>query len=88
MFILDRAYLEPIKFPTNITLMNLSVVITEDSDDGGFIVSCPAIPGCHSEGETIDEALEYIRDAVYGCLAVLNERAQKGQGTKVVEITV
>ena len=54
--------------------MNLKVVVEEDTEDGGFIVSCPAIPGCHSEGETVEEALVNIRDAIQGCLAVLNIR--------------
>lgn len=60
--------------------MNLKVVIEEEPEDGGFIVSCPAIPGCHSEGETVKEALVNIRDAIEGCMAVLNERAQQTQG--------
>ena len=59
--------------------MNLKVVIEEDNEDGGFIVSCPALTGCHSEGETVEEALANITDAIQGCLAVLNERAQQSQ---------
>ncbi|HNQ30490.1 MAG TPA: type II toxin-antitoxin system HicB family antitoxin [Methanolinea sp.] len=55
--------------------MIFKVVITPDSEDGGFIVSCPSLPGCHSQGETIEEALENIRDAISGCVAALNERA-------------
>jgi hypothetical protein len=35
--------------------MNLKVVIEEDTEDGGFIVSCPALPGCHSKGETVEK---------------------------------
>jgi len=68
--------------------MNLKVVIAEDPEDGGFIVSCPALPGCHSEGETIEEALQNIRDAIQGCLAVLNERAQQTRGARIIEISV
>ena len=68
--------------------MNLKVVIEEDTEDGGFIVSCPALPGCHSEGETVEEALVNIRDAIQGCLAVLNERAHQSQSARVMEITV
>nr|WP_319539152.1 type II toxin-antitoxin system HicB family antitoxin [uncultured Methanospirillum sp.] len=68
--------------------MNLKVVIEEDTEDGGFIVTCPALPGCHSEGETVEEALVNIRDAIQGCLAVLNERAQQTQSGRVMEITV
>ncbi|PWR74877.1 type II toxin-antitoxin system HicB family antitoxin [Methanospirillum stamsii] len=68
--------------------MNLKVVIEEDTEDGGFIVSCPALPGCHSEGETVEEALANIQDAMQGCLAVLNERAQQSQYTRVMEVTL
>jgi predicted RNase H-like HicB family nuclease len=68
--------------------MNLKVVISEDPEDGGFIVSCPALPGCHSEGETIEEAITNIRDAIEGCLTVLNERAQQIPGARVIEISI
>ncbi|MEN6342141.1 MAG: type II toxin-antitoxin system HicB family antitoxin [Methanospirillum sp.] len=40
------------------------MVITEDPEDGGYTVSCPALPGCHSEGATIEEAMEGIREAI------------------------
>ena len=40
--------------------MNLEVAIEEDAEDGGFVVGCPALPGCHSQGETVDEALATI----------------------------
>lgn len=59
--------------------MNLKVVIGEDTEDDGFIVSCPALPGCHSEGETVKKLLPIFKDAIQGCLAVLNERAQQSQ---------
>jgi predicted RNase H-like HicB family nuclease len=68
--------------------MNLKVVIENDPEDGGYIVSCPALPGCHSEGDTIEEALQNIRDAIQGCLDVLNERAEQNRGKRVVEISV
>ncbi|HWQ67804.1 MAG TPA: type II toxin-antitoxin system HicB family antitoxin [Methanospirillum sp.] len=68
--------------------MNLKVVLEEGTEDGGFIVSYPTLPGCHSEGETVEEALVNIRDAIQGCLAVLNERAEQTQSARVVGITV
>lgn len=58
----------------NHLIMIFKVVVTPDPEDGGFTVSCPALPGCHSEGETLEEALENIGDAIAGCVAVLNER--------------
>lgn len=54
--------------------MIFNVVVTPDPEDGGFSVSCPALPGCHSQGETIEEALENIRDAISGCVDVLTKR--------------
>ena len=39
-------------------------VLLEPEDDGGFIVSVPALPGCISQGDTREEALENIREAV------------------------
>jgi len=68
--------------------MILKVVITPDTEDGGYTVSCPALPGCHSEGETREEALENIKDAIDGCIAVLNERARRQRGSTIVDVTV
>jgi len=68
--------------------MDLKVLITEDCEDGGYVVSCPALPGCHSQGETMDEALENIRDAIQGCIAALNDRAVRQAGVVVREVSV
>ena len=56
--------------------MLFKVILRPDSEDGGFNVSCPALPGCHSQGDTEEEALENIKDAITGCLEALNQRAQ------------
>ena len=40
----------------------------EIDEDGFFIVSCPAFKGCHSYGETIDEALDNIKEVIEMCL--------------------
>ena len=53
--------------------MNYRVII-EKGEDVGFVAHCPAIPGCHSQGETLEEAIANIRDAITGCLSVLDER--------------
>ena len=55
--------------------MIFKVVLRSDLEDGGFNISCPALPGCHSQGDTEEEAIENIKDAIRGCLEVLNERA-------------
>jgi len=53
--------------------MRYPVVLTADLEDGGFVVECPALPGCVSEGDTVEEALANIKDAIEGCFAVMRE---------------
>lgn len=48
-------------------------VIIEKGEDFGYVAHCPAIPGCHSQGETMEEAIENIKDAIRGCLSVLDK---------------
>ncbi len=50
----------------------------------GFSVFVPGLPGCWSQGETEDEALENIRDAIQGYLSVVNEKLQGAEVRKVV----
>ena len=69
--------------------MKFKVVLRPDLEDGGFNVSCPALPGCHSQGDTMDEALTNIKDAIEGCLEVLNELARpRGQDEQILEVAV
>ena len=49
--------------------MKLTVVL-EPEADGGYSVVCPAIPGCVSQGDSLDDALANSREAIVGCLAV------------------
>ena len=53
-------------------------VIVREEPEGGFVVSNPAIAGCHSQGETIEEALENITEATELCLEVM-ESQEKSQ---------
>ncbi len=50
-------------------------ITIERDEDGVWITECPSIPGCVSQGDTKDEAVENIRDAIKVCLEV---RAEKG----------
>jgi len=43
-------------------------VVLEPDPDGGYVVACPTLPGCYSQGDTLDEALENIREAIELCL--------------------
>jgi antitoxin HicB len=41
-----------------------TVILTPEPDAGGYSVSVPALPGCYTQGETFDEALDAARDAI------------------------
>lgn len=59
-------------------------VLLHESEEG-FAVSCPALPGCWSQGETEAEAIENIQDAIYEYLAAVSELV-KGGKVREVEI--
>ena len=60
-------------------------VLISDGEDGWLVVECPSLPGCVSQGRTIEEALENIKDAIQGCLDVLGERVSAQQSERIVE---
>jgi predicted RNase H-like HicB family nuclease len=49
--------------------MKIKVVVHE-AEEGGFWAEVPAIPGCATQGETMEELLHNVREAVEGCLSV------------------
>ena len=65
--------------------MRFKVLISE-GEDGWFVVECPSLPGCVSQGRTIEEALENIKDAIQGCLDVLGEITTAKCSGRVIEV--
>jgi predicted RNase H-like HicB family nuclease len=61
--------------------MKYKVVLHESEE--GFAVSCPGLPGCWSQGDTEDEAIENIRDAIEEYLAAVDTVAEDGQMREV-----
>ena len=61
-------------------------VVLEESEEG-FAVSVPALPGCHSQGSSEQEALENIADAIQEYLAAINDRLRRAN-VREVEIEV
>lgn len=51
-----------------------SVVLHTDIEDGGYWIECPSLPGCDSQGDTVEESLEMIKDAIEGHLQVVGEK--------------
>ena len=66
--------------------LHLPIVIEMDEDEY-YIVSCPLFRGCHSYGETIDEALENIREVIEMCLEETKvEELNKFVGFRELEV--
>ena len=63
--------------------MRYRVVLIES--DEGYAVSCPELKGCHSQGATVEEALENIKEAIRDWLAVQQQRRSR---PKVIEAEV
>jgi len=63
-------------------------IIVEIDEDGYYIVSCPLFKGCHSYGETVDEAMTNIREVIEMCLEETKpEEFNKFVGFREMEVT-
>ena len=63
-------------------------VILEPSDDGGFTAFVPSLPGCISEGETKEEALKNIREAIELYLEPVDDDATYAANAEQLDIAV
>jgi predicted RNase H-like HicB family nuclease len=61
------------------------LVNVDRDEDGTWVVECPSIPGCVSQGQSREDALSNIQDAIRGCLQV---RAEKGMPLTVETLQV
>jgi predicted RNase H-like HicB family nuclease len=67
--------------------MKIKVVVHE-AEEGGYWAEVPAIPGCATEGETFEELLQNLYEAIEGCLSVDIASPQSGAKDRVVEIAI
>lgn len=63
--------------------MKYKIVLQESEE--GYSVSCPGLPGCWSQGATLEDALENIEDAITEYLAAINDSV-KGKQTMEIEV--
>lgn len=67
---------------------NYAVVIHEEPE-GGFWAEVPALPGCYSQGETVDEVMENVREAIAGVLEVMKEQGRQPESNiQILDIAV
>ena len=57
--------------------LKFDVVILEDEEAGGYVAFVPALPGCHTQGETMDEVIKNIKEAIELYLEMLSEEEKK-----------
>ena len=67
--------------------MKLKVIVHE-AEEGGYWAEVPAIPGCATQGETFEELLQNLYEAVEGCLSVDVSAISIGETDKLLEIAV
>ena len=69
-------------------MQNYAVVIHEEPE-GGFWAEVPALPGCYSQGETLDELKHNIREAIAGVLEVLREEGREPETSiQILDVAV
>jgi predicted RNase H-like HicB family nuclease len=52
-------------------------VFLEPDQDGSYAVVCPTLPGCYSQGDSVEEALANIREAIELCLEDMHEHGEQ-----------
>jgi predicted RNase H-like HicB family nuclease len=62
--------------------------IVHDAEDGGFWAEVPAIPGCATQGDTMEELIANLREAIEGCVAIDVSEPRPGGKRRVAEIAV
>lgn len=69
-------------------MQKYAVVIHEDAE-GGFWAEVPALPSCYSQGETITEVMENVREAITGVLEVMKEQGRQPEpNIQILDVAV
>ncbi|HEV2500823.1 MAG TPA: type II toxin-antitoxin system HicB family antitoxin [Terriglobia bacterium] len=63
-------------------------VVVHDAEEGGYWAEVPAIPGCATQGDTLDELMANLQEAIEGCLSVDVEEPKATGKDRVLEIAV
>jgi predicted RNase H-like HicB family nuclease len=57
--------------------MDFKVLLERDEEYDGYVVVCPSLPGCYSQGHTVEQALANIREAIELVLEDMQESGEK-----------
>jgi len=75
----------------HLKVYDFKIMLEPDEESGGYVVTCPSLPGCYSQGDTVDEALTNIKEAILLCLEDMesqNQEIQDSSKTLVAEVVV
>jgi len=72
---------------SEVSVMKLKVVVHE-AEEGGFWAEVPAIPGCATQGDSFEDLLQNLYEAIEGCLSVDLEPMDSTDHQRVIEIAV
>lgn len=83
---------QPFLLVPEINIMGHNIIkfaVTLEPDEDGFIIaSCPALPGCHSQGRTREDAIANIKEAIRGYIASMRKHEEPIPTTDVEEVEV
>lgn len=69
--------------------MEKYAVVIHEETGGGYWAEVPALPGCYSQGESIDELMANVREAISGVLEVMKERGTQPEGNiQILDVAV
>jgi predicted RNase H-like HicB family nuclease len=63
-------------------------VVVHEAEEGGYWAEVPAIPGCATQGETMEELLQNLREAIEGCLSIDVAAPEADGNGRILEIAV
>ncbi len=67
--------------------MKLKIIVHE-AEEGGYWAEVPAIPGCATQGDSFEELLENLYEAIEGCLSVDIETPSDSENSRIMEIAI
>ena len=69
--------------PISLTVaVNLTAIVQSEPEAGGYSASIPALPGCHTQGETLEEVTANLREAAEGWLAVAHDEGLRREAAQ------
>ncbi len=54
-----------------------TILLTPDIEEGGYVVDTPALPGCHTQGDTLEEAIANAREAIAGWIEAARKHGEE-----------